>query len=174
MEKKYFKLLSTAIVLKEPYEEGKEIRYLITQRANHEETFPGMWHVPGGHFTSEDYDNTPNDVGEYWYNVLENSLKREIKEEVNIDIKNIRYVTSLTWKTDKDFPSIVLSFVADWADGEVKIDEDTQDYKWVTFEESKNYKLFDGILEELWMVERALKGEKDVQFEKVTASDPKK
>lgn len=166
-EKKYFKLLATAIIIKEPYKKDVDPRYLITQRADHEETFPGMWTVPGGHFTSEDYDEMPNDVGNYWYNVLEKSLRREVKEEVNVELKNVWYLTSLTWATDKEFPSIVLSFIAEWAGSEVKIDEDTQDYKWVTFEESREYKLFDGILEELYMADRALRGEKDVQFQKI-------
>lgn len=49
----------------------------------------------------------------------EEALAREVKEETNIDIKNIRYVSSQPWP----FPSqLMLGFVAEYAGGTIEVD----------------------------------------------------
>lgn len=161
-----FQLVGTCIILKEPYEKGVAPKYLIMQRADHEDPFPSMWTVPGGKLSTKDYADLPRETEHYWYNVLEKALRREVKEEANLDIKNIWYLTTLARLTDKEYGSLVLSFVADYAGGEVKFDEDMQDFTWVTYEEAKEYDLIDGILDELHMTERVLAGEKDVEWER--------
>ncbi len=163
---KLFHLLATAIVLKEPYKKGISPRYLILQRAGHEKTFPGMWTVPGGKLSTDDYTDLPRETEHYWYSVMEKALKREVKEEANIDIKNIWYLTSLARTIDRGYGSLVLSFVADYAGGKVKLDDDMQDFAWVTYKEAKKYSLIDGILDELYMTERKLAGEKDIEWER--------
>jgi len=70
----------TAIVVKD----GK---YLIAKRTPAKKRFPGLWTVPGGKLEVGDYVSLPKDTEHYWYNVLERVLRREIKEEVGIDIK---------------------------------------------------------------------------------------
>jgi len=166
-QEQLFNLLATAIILKEPFESGKKPQYLITQRSDNEKTFPGLWTVPGGHLDVEDITDFPKQTEHYWYNCLERALKREVVEECNLKIKNIWYLTSLVRLKDDGHGSMVISFVADYAGGKVKISEDMQDFAWVTYEESKKYKLFDGILEEFYMVERKLSGEKDVEWERL-------
>ena len=162
-----FDLVATAIILKEPFESGAKPRYLITQRSDDEETFPGLWTVPGGHLDAEDSTAFPKQTEIYWYNCLERALRREVKEECNLKIKNIWYLTSLVRLKDDGHGSMVISFVADNAGGKVEIGEDMQDFAWVTYEEAKNYKLFDGILEEFYMIERKLAGECDVEWERI-------
>ena len=50
---------------------------------------------------------------------LEDTVKRETKEEVGVDVKNIRYFGSQPWP----FPhSLMIAFTADYAGGEVKPD----------------------------------------------------
>jgi NAD+ diphosphatase len=50
---------------------------------------------------------------------LEDCVKREIREEVGITVKNIRYFGSQPWP----FPnSLMIAFVADHADGEIRTD----------------------------------------------------
>jgi 8-oxo-dGTP diphosphatase len=144
----------TAIVVKK----GK---YLITRRSPQKRRFPGKWTVPGGKLEISDYADLPKETEFYWYNVLEKVLKREVKEEVGIEIKNIEYVTSLATIHADGNPSLVISCLADYASGEIKLQKDEADkFVWVNLKEAKNYDLLDGIYEELVMAEKQLKGEK--------------
>ena len=149
----------TAIVI-------KDSKYLITRRSLNKRRFPGKWTVPGGKLETKDYTSLPKETKDYWYNVLEKTLKREVKEETGIDIKNIRYVTSLATVHADNYPSLVISCAADYAKGEVTLQkEESDDFAWVTLEESKTYDLLDGIYDELVMTEKMLNGETSEQME---------
>jgi 8-oxo-dGTP diphosphatase len=137
----------------------KDGKFLITQRSLSKKAFPGMWTVPGGKLELKDYVNLPKDTKQQWYNIFEKVLRREIKEEVNLDIKNIKYLTSISFIRPDNTPGIIVSLYADWANNEVKLDEESVDYRWVTLEEAKSYNLIEGIYEELQMLDTILKGE---------------
>lgn len=136
-------------------------KYLITRRSPNKKRFPGMWTVPGGKMETSDYLNLPKDTEHYWYNVLERTLKREVKEEVGIDIDNVEYVTSLATVHADGNPSLVISCLADYARGKIKLQEGESDqYAWVSLKGAKNYQLIDGIYDELVMAENQIKGKK--------------
>lgn len=136
-------------------------KYLITRRSRAKKRFGGMWTVPGGKLETSDYVNLPKDTKDYWYNVLEQVLRREVKEEVGLEIKNIEYVTSLATIHDDGAPSLVISCMADWESGEVVLQEnETDKYAWVSLEEAREYELLDGIYEELEMIEAKHRGKK--------------
>jgi 8-oxo-dGTP diphosphatase len=139
----------------------KKGKYLITRRSLNKKRFPGMWTVPGGHLEISDYINLPKDTKYYWYNVLEQVLKREVKEEVGIEIKNAEYVTSLATIHPDGNPSLVISCMAEYSKGDIKLQHDETDkFEWVTLKEAKKYKLIDGIYDELVMAEKQIKGTK--------------
>ncbi len=144
----------TAIVIKA----GK---YLITRRSKNKKRFPGKWTVPGGKLEIEDYIKLPRDTDFYWYNILEKVLRREVKEEVGIEIKNVEYVTSLATVHSDGNPSLVISCMADYVSGKVKLQKDETDgFAWISLKEAKKYNLIDGIYDELVMVENKIKGVK--------------
>ena len=115
--------------------------------------------MPGGKLEVDDYAKRPKDTSAHWYNVFEDALKREVKEEVGLSVKNIRYLTSLSYIRSDNIPTIIVSLFADYHKGEVKLCPALTEYAWVTLEEAKSYDLIEGIYEELEMVDRFLKGE---------------
>lgn len=153
MENKFLhEVAITAIIVKDG-------NYLITRRSQSKKRFPGMWTVPGGRLEPKDYIDFPKDTTDYWYNVLEKVLRREVKEETGLDIANIAYVTSLATVHGDGYPSLVISCLADYQSGDVILQPDETDaYAWVTLEEAKNYQLIDGIYDELVMAENQRKG----------------
>ncbi len=64
---------------------------------------------------------------------LEECVHREVREEVGIDIGNLRYFSSQAWP----FPhSLMLAFVADYAGGELEPDPaELSDARWFTMDE---------------------------------------
>ncbi len=150
-----FEVVITAIIV-------KDNKYLITRRSMQKKRFGGKWTVPGGHLETSDFTSYPKDTEYYWYNVLEKTLAREVKEEVGLEIDNVRYVTSLAnIHADDGIPSLVISCLADYVFGKVVLQEEEADkYEWVTSEEAKNYELLDGILDEIKMADALRKGEK--------------
>lgn len=145
----------TAIIVRD----GK---YLITRRSPNKRRFPGMWTVPGGKLETDDYISIPKDTEHYWYNVLEKVLRREVREEVGLEIEHIEYVTSLATVHGDGNPSLVISCLADYVSGTVTLKKDETDaFEWVTLDEAKRYDLIDGILDELVMAENRRKGARD-------------
>jgi NAD+ diphosphatase len=70
---------------------------------SHNAMFPGKWHSISAGFV---------EPGE----TLEDCVRREIREEVGIEVKNIKYFGSQPWP----FPdSLMLGFTADWAGGDL-------------------------------------------------------
>lgn len=139
----------------------RDNKYLIIQRSKNKKRFPSMWTVPGGKLETKDYLSLPKDTKEYWYNVLEKTLAREVKEEVRIEIDNVQYVTSLATVHSDGAPSLVISCLADWKKGKIKLQkEEADNFAWVSLKEAQNYDLIDGIYEELMMAEKKRMGKK--------------
>lgn len=137
----------------------KDGKYLITRRVPTKKRFPGKWTVPGGRLEVGDYATLPKDTEDCWYNVMERVLRREVKEEAGIEIKNIEYVTSLATIDKEGTPILIISCMAEWKSGEVVLQEsETDRYAWVTLEEAKSHELIGGIYEELAMADARRKG----------------
>ncbi len=122
-----------------------------------------MWTVPGGKLETSDYTSLPKDTQDYWYNVLEKTLAREVREEVGILIHKVEYLTSLATIHQDGAPSLVISCIAYYKSGKIKLQEEESDqFAWVSLKEAKKYDLIDGIYDELLMAEMKLKGKKVV------------
>jgi len=144
----------------------KDGKFLITKRASTEKAFPNEWTVPGGKLELNDYSNEPKDTSSHWYNILEKLLKREVMEETGLKIKNIKYLTSLAYIRSDEIPTLIISLYADYLEGEVKLCPALTEYAWVNLEEAKRYNLIEGIYEELEMLDKIRRGEKNLEWNK--------
>lgn len=134
----------------------KDGKFLITRRNQNKKAFPGKWTVPGGRLKVLDYINDLKTTKDHWYNILEKVLRREIKEEVGLIIKDIRYLTDMTFIRGED-PTLIVSLYAYYDGGEVILNDESIDYAWISLNDAKNYDLIDGIYEELEMLDKLLK-----------------
>lgn len=111
----------------------KDGKYLLMKRSPDKKYAPGKIHPFGGKI---DQDENPC-VGAI----------REIKEEVGIDIKNLKLEAVILEKTDeKDLPVnwLIFHFSADYDKGEVKINEEGVAV-YLTEDEIKNSDLFPSV-----------------------------
>lgn len=135
-----FRVSVTAIVINH---EGK---ILITKRTATKKKWPSKWTVPGGGVTKEDFLGTPTTTNCQWYDVLINAVKREVKEETNLDIYDVEFLCDLAIPD-----TIIISFTAKAKNArEVVLQvEETDEYAWIGEDEIKNYDLIEGLAEEL-------------------------
>jgi len=161
--KELHRISSTAIIYKK---QKGEVKYLITQRSFNKKAFPGKWTVPGGGLETNDYINTRKTTKDHWYFAIEKSLRREIKEEVNLEVGKVEYLLDIAFIIPDGTPVIILSFYCPYKSGKIKLDEDNTNYAWVTYQEAKKYDLIEGILEEIEMVEKILKGGKNINYKR--------
>jgi len=105
----------------------KNTKYLIAQR-NRNKHFAFHWEFPGGKV----------DNGE----TFEIALQREIKEELSIDIKILKKVSSQKHKDDKINVNVHY-FLCEHSEGKINLFEH-EDLKWVTKKELFSYKMAPG------------------------------
>lgn len=144
----------------------KDGKFLIAKRSDKEKAFPNLWTVPGGKLEASDYKNRKCDTSCQWYNIFEDICKREVEEEVGIKVENLKYLTSLIFIRPDNIPTLVASMFAHTENENIKLSDELTDHKWVTLEEAKNYKLIDGIYEELELLDKHLKGEELKEWKK--------
>ena len=154
--------ITTTTLIYKPGENGGFV-YLITKRAMHKKSHPGKWTIPGGGLNVDDYIHSPmsEHAENLWYGALEISLKREIREEVGLEIGKPELLTDMTFLRPDGIPVICFSYFTEYISGEVDFgndpEGDTTDFAWVTLDEAKTYDLIGGILDEIRQVDEILK-----------------
>lgn len=136
-------------------------RVLIVKRHPNEKRWPNKWTVPGGRLEITDFIGTPTKINNQWYHTLENAVRREVKEEVNLEIENIKFLCDIAIPD-----TVIVSFTADLVGNDIpylKEDEMTE-YCWVSNKYLEDYDMIDGIADEIRL---ALTGE---QHERGTRS----
>ena len=144
----------------------KDSKFLIAKRADWEKAFPGKWTVPGGKLEVLDYALRKKDTSEHWYNVIEDLSKREVMEEVGLEIGPLNYVTSLVYIRKDNIPSLVISLWAEPIGERITLCSALTDYKCFSLEEAKNYDLIEGIYEELEILNKKLRTGKMGEWKK--------
>ena len=150
MDTKSHYVVATCIVKKD----GK---YLIAKRSDKEKAFPGLWTVPGGKIETTDYTHLPKTTSSHWYNVVERSLRREVKEETGLDIGALDFVCDLFFIRPDGVPTMILSYASEYSGGDLTPNDELVEFAWVSLDEAKKYSLIEGIYEELEWVEKRKK-----------------
>lgn len=100
----------------------KDKKVLIVQRSKTDYWMPLHWSLPGGHIM----------VGETPYH----AAKRELEEETGIKAKMISYVgLKKTYNDNK-----LYLYVCDDYDGDVKLNFEHSDHKWISIDDIDHYK----------------------------------
>ncbi|MBI2640740.1 MAG: hypothetical protein HYW91_02555 [Candidatus Sungbacteria bacterium] len=141
-------VVATAIIVRD----GK---YLIVKRAPNEKAFPNKWSVPGGKLVLHEYSHLPKTTPTHpqWYNVVDFVLRKEVREEVGLEIERSKYVCDLVFIRPDGYPVVTLSYWAPYKSGEVVLNHELSDFAWVTLEEARNYDFIEGIWDEIRQVE---------------------
>jgi 8-oxo-dGTP pyrophosphatase MutT (NUDIX family) len=156
---------ATAIVAKKDADGAP--RFLIAKRAATEKAFPNKWTVPGGKLVRSEYENLPkkpyrSDMkvaeGPQWYGMMEWVVRKETMEEVNVDVKDVQYLTDLVFIRPDGYPVVTMSFWCWYVSGDAKPGKDLTEVAWVTAAEARTYDMIDGIPEEIEDVEKIILG----------------
>ncbi|MEO8637331.1 MAG: NUDIX domain-containing protein [Candidatus Taylorbacteria bacterium] len=141
---------------------NSEGKFLIVKRSSRLKIFPGKWHVPGGGLSMDDYMNLPSSSPKQkqWYYVIERALRREVREEVGLEIGKPTYLLDVAFILPNGVPVIVLTYYAKYASGKFKSSEESVEMAWVSASEAKKYDLIEGIAGEIEMVDAILKAKK--------------
>jgi 8-oxo-dGTP pyrophosphatase MutT (NUDIX family) len=155
-DKERHRVVMTAIIYRK---ESEGYKYLIAKRAPTKKVFPNLWTVPGGGLDPSDYENKPKTTEDAWYFVLEDALRREVKEEVGLEIGKPKYLLDLVFIRPDNIPVLTLSYYAPYVSGEVELEEgDLTEHKWITVVEVKDYEFISGIDAEIKMADEILNG----------------
>lgn len=106
------------------FHEGK---WLIIERSKKEEHAGGLLSLVGGKV----------ELGVQAVEVLESNLKREVLEEVDVEIKNVNYLYSASFVTDKNENVLNIVFLCEYRSGNAypNSPNEVETVKWMSSEE---------------------------------------
>lgn len=97
---------------------------LLGKRSDDEDVYPGLWCIPGGKIDIESCED----------GMIEKNLKREVNEEVGIEIEPIFYLTSNCLLKGKE-AKLYMIFVSEHVSGVPSALDKTVEIKWSNIEE---------------------------------------
>lgn len=122
--KKFYSIIVNSIII------NSDNKVLIAQRSFEENHEGGKWSIPGGKIES---------TGEE-HNILLKNIKREILEEVGIEIfDDIVLIYDNTFIRTNSDEVLALIFLCKYRSGEAKPLEDTIDVKWIGKDEINDF-----------------------------------
>lgn len=109
-----------------------EGKWLIIERSKKEEHAGGLLSLVGGKLEQEQQP----------VEILESNLKREVLEEVDIEIKNVNYLYSSSFVTDKNEHVLNIVFLCEYKSGIPyrKSPDEVEDVKWMSSDEIESHR----------------------------------
>ncbi len=145
-------LVVTCVVLREDPVNG--LQALILKRSEKESEGPGLWTVPGGKITKSDWGEPCYTINGHavWRSVLSRAVARELFEETGIEVSPESFTFlqdgDLVFMRKEGIPTLVTTFSLFFEGNpmEIRLDQDSVGYRWVSKEELGGYVLI-GLLE---------------------------
>lgn len=103
--------------------QNSENKFLVVQKSDRYDDHGGYWELPGGKI-EEDEDRFQ-------------TAEREVSEETGLKCRNIEDVVRVEVEKDSECVNCWIVHTDEFS-GEVGLDEELQDFKWVTPEEYRN------------------------------------
>jgi len=129
--KQFYSVIVNALVFK-----GDKL--LIAQRGMNESHHPGRWSIPGGKVET---------IG-YTFNAIEETAKREVREETGIEIKDkMELMCNNTFNRSNGELVLALMVICDYKFGKANPLEDTMAVKWISNKEIDNFNFSESVLE---------------------------
>ena len=132
-------------------------KYLIMKRSAERDFEPNAWELVTGRLESEESPVA--------------GIVREVKEETCLDVEVILPIdTGFFYRGSKDFPMVFISYFCRYIKGEVKLDWEHTEYKWVTLDEAienKDLKHFTIMFENLKNLKEYLPNDFKYKFSSV-------
>lgn len=127
-------------------------RCLILKRSKKEKVHPGKWAVPGGKLEHKDLQEKKKDKGDKfpaWLGMIEELIKREIKEECGLDVNYVTHIGDVVYIRPDAVPVVCLKFASIAKTGKVKIAPEFDDFAWVEDKEVKKYDTIKSVAPEI-------------------------
>jgi ubiquinone/menaquinone biosynthesis C-methylase UbiE/ADP-ribose pyrophosphatase YjhB (NUDIX family) len=100
-------------------------KFLMSQRSSKDKQAPGIWALPGGKMDLEIGNDT-----------IENTLRKEIREEVGLEIEEeIKYLSSESFIRSNGHHVVSPIFLVNYKSGKAKALEDQDAVKWMSLNE---------------------------------------
>lgn len=125
---------------------------LILKRSRNEKVHPGKWAVPGGKLEHADLQDRKMDVGDDipgWLGMVEELVKREVKEECGLDVTNVIHIGDVIYIRPDHVPVVCIKFASLLYRGKVKIAPEFDDFAWVDDQEVKKYHTIKSVVPEV-------------------------
>ncbi len=152
-EQELHRIAITAIIWRNGLK-GRE--YLISRRSFTKKVHPGKWTVPGGGLQVSDYLSREPTMENQWYGAVEHALRREVREEVGVEVGDVRYLCDIATIRPDGIPLLILSYFCEHLSGEAVCGDDTIEVAWIPAEFAHFCDLIPGIAGEIEMVEAKL------------------
>ncbi len=110
-------------------------KFLLIKRSNQSRGEHGFWEFPGGRM----------EFGE----IPEETLDRELLEEVGLRVKIIKPVDTWSFCRDESTQIVGITYLCHADTGEVKLSEEHVDFAWVTIENIRNYNVKPNIIDQI-------------------------
>ena len=120
----------------------RKAKFLIIRRSPYHSVYPDIWAVPMGKVSRTDFDSLPyTSPNEGWEDPIDIALRREILEETGLVVGEFKYQGNFSHIRPDGVSVIGIRFAALYKSGQIRLNQEHVDYRWISAEEVDSYNL---------------------------------